>query len=170
MSYIDYLPYIAAFFIAIPFLIYLRQFVFTYIKFKEKELKLLAVKGGAENRMQAYERMMLFLERLKPANLIKDFDKTLKPHEFIYLTEKRIAQEFEFNASLQLYVSKNSWQNIVNSKNSIVQQAFKTYEALQNDVSLEEFQTLFLMDYMNGEDYISQTQDQLKKEAFALGN
>lgn len=170
MSYTDYLPYIAAFFIAIPFLIYLRQFVFTYIKFKEKELKLLAVKGGAENRMQAYERMMLFLERLKPANLIKDFDKTLKPHEFIYLTEKRIAQEFEFNASLQLYVSKNSWQNIVNSKNSIVQQAFKTYEALQNDVSLEEFQTLFLMDYMNGEDYISQTQDQLKKEAFALGN
>lgn len=170
MSYSEYLPYAVAFIIALPFLIYLRQFVFTYIKFKEKELQLLAVKGGSENRLQAYERMTLFLERIKPANLSKDFDNGLQPHEFLYLLEKKVAQEFDYNASLQLYISKSAWQNIVASKNRVVQLAVQSYEGLQQDISLEEFKTVFLVNYMQGEDYIGHTQDQLKKEALTLGN
>lgn len=170
MNYSEYLPYAVAFIIAVPFLIYLRQFVFTYVKFKEKELQLLAVKGGSENRLQAYERMTLFLERIKPGNLTKEFDSGLKPHEFVYLLEKKIAQEFDYNASLQLYISKNTWQDIVTSKNNIMLLAHQSYEGLQQDVSLEDFKTVFLMNYMQGDDFIGQTQDQLKKEGLTLGN
>ena len=170
MNYAEYLPYAVAFVIAVPFLIYLRQFVYTYIRLKEKEMQLLAIKGSSENRLQAYERMMLFLERIKPANLIKNFNKGLKPHEFLFLIEKKITEEFEYNASLQLYISKQAWQNIVTSKENVLQQAHKVHESMTGEISLEEFQTVFLMDYINGEDYISQTQDQLKAEALTLGN
>lgn len=170
MDYSQYLPYAVAIFIAIPFLIYIRHFIDNYIRLKEKELKLLSVKSSGENRTVAYERMTLFLERLKPANLVTKFDKNLKPHEYIFLLEKSITEEFEYNASQQLYISKNSWQNILKAKTAIIQLAHKTYEELKGEASLEEFKTIFLMKYVNGEDYIGQTLENLRKEILLLNN
>ncbi len=169
MDFSQYLPYAAAFIIAIPFLVLLRQFVFTYISLKQKEIQLLTVKSGIDNRMQAYERMTLFLERIKPSNLVNKFDKTLKPHEFLYLTEKSIAEEFDYNSSQQLYISKISWQNITTAKNNIIQLAHKTYENLSSETDLEDYKTIFLMNYVNGEDFISQTIEDLRRDTLILG-
>ena len=108
MELSDYLPYIAALLVVIPVLVLFRQFAFRMIELKEKELKLLSVKSGGENKLQAYERMTLFLERIKPANLVAKFDRDLKPHEFIFLVEKSVSEEFDYNSSMQLYISKVS--------------------------------------------------------------
>ena len=170
MEFIDYLPYITALLVVIPVLVLFRQFAFRMIELKEKELKLLSVKSGGENKLQAYERMTLFLERIKPANLVAKFDRDLKPHEFIFLVEKSVSEEFDYNSSMQLYISKVSWQNITSAKNQIIQLAHKTYEGLNNETSLEDFKTVFLMNYLNGEDFIAETIDDLRKEAFVLGN
>ena len=170
MELSDYLPYIAALLVVIPVLVLFRQFTFRMIELKEKELKLLSVKSGGENKLQAYERMTLFLERIKPANLVAKFDRDLKPHEFIFLVEKSVSEEFDYNSSMQLYISKVSWQNITSAKNQIIQLAHKTYEGLDNETSLEDFKTVFLMNYLNGEDFIAETIDDLRKEAFVLGN
>ena len=170
MELSDYLPYIAALLVVIPVLVLFRQFAFRMIELKEKELKLLSVKSGGENKLQAYERMTLFLERIKPANLVAKFDRDLKPHEFIFLVEKSVSEEFDYNSSMQLYISKVSWQNITSAKNQIIQLAHKTYEGLDNETSLEDFKTVFLMNYLNGEDFIAETIDDLRKEAFILGN
>lgn len=170
MEFSDYLPYIAALLVVIPVLVLFRQFAFRMIELKEKELKLLSVKSGGENKLQAYERMTLFLERIKPANLVAKFDRDLKPHEFIFLVEKSVSEEFDYNSSMQLYISKVSWQNITSAKNQIIQLAHKTYEGLNNETSLEDFKTVFLMNYLNGEDFIAETIDDLRKEAFVLGN
>lgn len=121
------LPYAFALIIALPIIFLLRQFVFTYINLKNKELKLLAVKANGDLKMQAYERMTLFLERIKPSNLVNKFDKDLAIHEFIYLLEKNITEEFEYNSSQQLYISRNSWENVVASKNNVIQLMRKTY-------------------------------------------
>lgn len=170
MELSDYLPYIAALLVVIPVLVLFRHFAFRMIELKEKELKLLSVKSGGENKLQAYERMTLFLERIKPANLVAKFDRDLKPHEFIFLVEKSVSEEFDYNSSMQLYISKVSWQNITSAKNQIIQLAHKTYEGLNNETSLEDFKTVFLMNYLNGEDFIAETIDDLRKEAFVLGN
>ena len=164
MELSDYLPYIAALLVVIPVLVLFRQFAFRMIELKEKELKLLSVKSGGENKLQAYERMTLFLERIKPANLVAKFDRDLKPHEFIFLVEKSVSEEFDYNSSMQLYISKVSWQNITSAKNQIIQLAHKTYEGLNNETSLEDFKTVFLMNYLNGEDFIAETIDDLRKE------
>lgn len=164
----DYLPYAAALVIAIPFLVLLRQFVYTYINLKNQELKLLSVKSNSENKTHSYERMTLFLERIKPSNLILKFDKDLAVHEFVFLTEKTINEEFDYNASQQLYLTKNSWQNIVDSKNAIIDLLHKTYESLNNNPNLNEYKTVFIMNYMNDSDFIGATIEDLRREILIL--
>ena len=159
-----YFPYAFALIIAIPFLIFTRQFVFTYIKLKNQEIKLLTVKGNSEQRVQGYERITLFLERLKPSNLVTKFDRTLAPHEFIFLVEKTINEEFDYNASQQLYLTKNLWKSVVNCKNNTLHILHKTYENLNDNSTLDDFKTVFLMNYMNDVDFISQTIEDLRKE------
>lgn len=155
--------------IAVAFVLLFKQFMATYIKLKEKELQLLALKGGSTQKLQAYERMALFLERIKPSYWINNFDKELKPHEFLFLVNKSITEEFDYNASQKLYLSKHSWQNIVNTKDNVLLLIHKTYEKLGENATLEDYKTLLLMGYMNGEDYIAQATEELKKEALILG-
>lgn len=164
----DYLPYATALVIAIPFLVLLRQFVYSYINLKNQEIKLLSVKSNSENKTHSYERMTLFLERIKPSNLILKFDKDLAAHEFVFLTEKTINEEFDYNASQQLYLTKNSWQNIVDSKNAIIDLLHKTYESLNNNPNLNEYKTVFIMNYMNDNDYIGATIEDLRREILII--
>ncbi|ASK29028.1 hypothetical protein CEY12_02405 [Chryseobacterium sp. T16E-39] len=167
-SFSEYLPYAFALIIAIPFLVLLRQFVHTYITLKNQEIKLLSVKSNSENKTHSYERMTLFLERIKPSNVIQRFDKNLAVHEFIFLTEKTINEEFDYNSSQQLYLTKNSWKNIVDCKNAIIDLLHKTYEGLNNNPDLNEFKTVFIMNYINDEDYIATTIEDLRREILII--
>ncbi|MBL3549925.1 hypothetical protein [Chryseobacterium sp. KMC2] len=167
-NFSEYLPYAFALIIAIPFLVLLRQFVHSYITLKNQEIKLLAVKSNTENKAHSYERMTLFLERLKPSNLIQKFDKELAVHEFLFLTEKTINEEFEYNSSQQLYLSKNSWKNIVDSKNAVIELLHTTYEGLNGNADLNEFKTIFIMNYMEDNDYIAATIEDLRKEILII--
>lgn len=164
----DYLPYAFALIVAIPFLVLLRQFVYTYINLKNQEIKLLSLKSNSENKTHSYERMTLFLERIKPSNLILKFDKDLAAHEFVFLTERTINEEFEYNSSQQLYLTKNSWQNIVDSKIALIDLLHKTYESLNNNPNLDDFKTVFIMNYMDGDDYISATIEDLRREILII--
>jgi len=160
----DYFPYAVAVIIALPFLVFAKQFVNSFIRLKKQEINFLATKSNSEIKLQALERMTLFLERLKPSNLVMKFDKGLQPHEFVFLTEKNITEEFEYNASQQLYISKSSWQDIITSKNNVIQSLHKTYEELNENSKLEDFKTVFLMGYLNSDDYIADTIENLRKE------
>ncbi len=160
----DYLPYAVAVIIALPFLVFAKQFVNAFVILKKQEINFIATKSNNEIKFQALERMTLFLERLKPSNLVMKFDKDLQPHEFVFLTEKNINEEFEYNSSQQLYISKSSWQDILTSKNNVLILMRKTYEEMNENSGLEDFKTIFLMSYVNSEDYISDTIENLRKE------
>lgn len=164
----DYFPYAVTILIAIPFLVFAKQFVYGFLDLKKKELQLISGKSNNDIKLQAYERMTLFLERLKPSNLVMKFDKNLAVHEFLFLVEKSINEEFEYNASQQLYVSQTSWDNILTSKNNVIQLLHKTYGNLSEDSKLEDFKTVFLMNYVNDEDYISESIDGLRNDVNKL--
>lgn len=164
----DYFPYAVTILIAIPFLVFAKQFVYGFLNLKKKELQLISGKSNNDIKLQAYERMTLFLERLKPSNLVMKFDKNLAVHEFLFLVEKSINEEFEYNASQQLYVSQTSWDNILTSKNNVIQLLHKTYGNLSEDSKLEDFKTVFLMNYVNDEDYISESIDGLRNDVNKL--
>ena len=164
MIHSPYFPYAFALLLALPFLIYMRQFVYTSIQLKKQQINLMTVKGQSEQRIHAYERITLFLERLKPANLVSKFDESLATHEYLFLLEKSIIEEFDYNAAQQLYLTKNSWNKVVNCKNNLLHLLHKTYENLSNESTLQDFKTVFLMNYMNEQDYISATIEDLRKE------
>ena len=73
-------------------------------------------------RLQAYERMVLFLERISPTKLIVRVSPTSdNENDYESLLIANIEQEFEHNLSQQIYVSDDCWNIIVAAKNATIQ-------------------------------------------------
>tara|TARA_R110002050_G_scaffold24083_3_gene64355 strand:- start:144104 stop:144625 length:522 start_codon:yes stop_codon:yes gene_type:complete len=73
-------------------------------------------------RLQAYERMALFLERLSPSKLLIRIQPTSSNKEdYVNLLTQSIEQEFEHNLSQQIYVSEKCWNIITTAKNATIQ-------------------------------------------------
>lgn len=73
-------------------------------------------------RLQAYERMALFLERITPSKLLIRVRPTSSDEStYESLIVATIEQEFEHNLSQQIYVSDECWNIIVAAKNTTIQ-------------------------------------------------
>ena len=73
-------------------------------------------------RLQAYERMVLFLERITPTKLIVRVNPTSdNENDYESLLIANIEQEYEHNLSQQIYVSEDCWNIIVAAKNATIQ-------------------------------------------------
>jgi hypothetical protein len=72
-------------------------------------------------RLQAYERIILFLERISPATLVP---RVLRPDMHALQLQqamvKTIREEFEYNLSQQLYISSGAWELVKNAKEEMV--------------------------------------------------
>lgn len=81
------------------------------------EIKKEAVKFSLPVRMQAYERMILLLERIDP---VKSVNRVIQPGMTARQLQKRVVaevrNEFEHNVTQQLYVSKNTWEEVKKAK------------------------------------------------------
>ena len=72
-------------------------------------------------RMQAYERMVLFLERISPSSMIFRIQKPgQKAFQLQSLMLKSIRDEYEHNLAQQLYISKESWAMLKAAKEDVV--------------------------------------------------
>jgi hypothetical protein len=93
---------------------------------KEIELKQLEVRGRSvetvlPNRLQAYERMTLFLERMSPQNLLVRINtETMPAREFQYLLLHEIRSEYNHNVAQQIYMSETVWEQIKNAKEDLI--------------------------------------------------
>lgn len=81
-------------------------------------------------RLQAYERMTLFMERINPSKLLirvipTDDDKELYVQKLIQSVE----QEFEYNLAQQIYISEECWSVLITSKNATSHIIKKTAES-----------------------------------------
>ena len=73
-------------------------------------------------RLQAYERMALFLERISPSKLLIRVNPTSSDKEsYESLLVANIEQEFEHNLSQQIYLSDECWNVINAAKNATIQ-------------------------------------------------
>lgn len=72
-------------------------------------------------RLQAYERMAMFLERIEPNQLILRLNDGNTPNgELRQLLIASIRAEFEHNLSQQIYLSSDVWDKICNAKEEII--------------------------------------------------
>ncbi|HUH28832.1 hypothetical protein [Gelidibacter sp.] len=73
-------------------------------------------------RLQAYERMVLFLERITPSKLmirVKPTSSDKDSYESLLIAN--IEQEFEHNLSQQIYITDECWNIICAAKNATIQ-------------------------------------------------
>lgn len=71
-------------------------------------------------KLLAYERIILFIERMKPDSLIpRTVSAGYTNQEYHQLLLGEIRKEFEYNLSQQLYLSEHAWTIVSNFKNNI---------------------------------------------------
>ena len=71
-------------------------------------------------RLQAYERVILFLERINPSGLIMRTNKEGSASMLHGALLTTIRSEFEHNLSQQIYMSSKAWEAIVKAKEETI--------------------------------------------------
>ena len=98
-----------------------RSFIQKEIELKKLEVRSRAIETVLPNRLQAYERMVLFLERMSPQNLLVRLSTTGMPsREFHQLLLSEMRSEYNHNVSQQVYISEEVWVLIKNAKEDLI--------------------------------------------------
>jgi hypothetical protein len=112
------LPALAVFFCAF-FLV--KKFLDNEHKKRETELRKSATGSIIPIRLQAYERITIFLERLHPTNLAIRVNKSgMNCDDFHSELIKTIKSEYEHNISQQIYLSSASWELVKTAKEETI--------------------------------------------------
>jgi len=115
-------------------------------------------------RLQAYERMAIFLERINPSKLLirvapMSQDKNL--YEVFIIDH--IEQEFEHNLAQQIYITEDCWNVILTAKNTLIQNIRKT--AMNDKITTaDKLRETILSDLLEQESPTSIALAYLKKE------
>jgi hypothetical protein len=115
-------------------------------------------------RLQAYERLALYLERINPAKLlIRVAPLQEDKMDYQNLLIHHIEQEFEHNLTQQIYVTDECWVVLLKAKNTIIQNirksamdtsvlnADKLREKLLSDQLQDEAATNVALTYLKSE-------------------
>jgi hypothetical protein len=68
-------------------------------------------------KLKAYERLIIFMERIKPNSMIMRLNATsLNSGQLQLECLKAIRDEFEHNLSMQMYISESTWRHVKAAK------------------------------------------------------
>jgi len=98
---------------------------------KEKKLALFAQqkKESLPIKLQAYERLMLFCERINPVKMLMRIQPiSTNTKDYLELLIANINQEFEHNLVQQIYISDETWTAIYAAKNAVINKLKKVAE------------------------------------------
>jgi len=126
----------------------------------QKELQ----KNALPLRLQAYERMVLFLERINPTKLlirITPISENKNDYENYVIAQ--IEQEFEHNLTQQIYMSDECWTIIMTAKNATIQMIRKAAMSERVD-SADKLREVILSDLMEKSTPSSAALSYLKNE------
>ena len=120
----------------------LQHFFNKQLKESEKELINQKAKSYLPLKIQAYERAILFLERIDPNNLIIRIHKpTMNASKLHLEILKQIREEYNHNMSQQIYISPKSWAELIKGKEETIQIAKTAFGQLKNDANAIELST-----------------------------
>ncbi|WP_242689309.1 hypothetical protein [Pedobacter sp. SYSU D00535] len=102
-------------------------------------MKLIDLKNAAQQtvlplRLQAYERMVLFIERLNPSSLLVRLHVAgMSAQEMQHVLVNEIKNEYGHNVTQQVYLSQESWAVIVRLKEETIAMINNTAKVLPAD-------------------------------------
>ncbi|MBN2519659.1 MAG: hypothetical protein JXB17_04075 [Bacteroidales bacterium] len=88
---------------------------------RRNEIRMLNQKTITPIRLQAYERIVLFLERISPESLIMRLnDPKIPSGQLQSDLLSAIRAEFEHNLSQQIYISNHAWEVVKSAKSNVI--------------------------------------------------
>ena len=124
--------------ISVPALIVAGAMYYIVKKHYERDYKLRILELRQKNsetvlpiRLQAYERIVLLLERITPSNLllrVSASGQSAAEYHRVLLAE--IRNEFNHNMSQQVYMTDAGWQQVKHAREEVVNLINKTYQEL----------------------------------------
>lgn len=112
------IPALIVFFTAF---ILLRMFLKNENERRKHEIKLANQVNITPIRLQAYERIVLFLERISPESLILRLNEpNISSSQFQENMLTAIRAEYEHNLSQQIYTSNQAWEVVKSAKSNII--------------------------------------------------
>ena len=98
------------------------------------ELRVQALKIIMPLKVQAYERFLLYLERVQLPQLVKRvYTPGMEKGAFHLLLLQNVREEFEHNLAQQLYVAETTWNAVSNAKEELVNQINTTFGQLKGE-------------------------------------
>ena len=116
---------------------------------RDEKIQLLEFRKTLSNqtlplRLQAYERLVLFVERINPANMLIRVNATsYTAAELLALVVEDIRSEYQHNITQQIYVSTRAWSVIKHVKDdtfNIINNAYKSLS--ENATGMEMAKTI----------------------------
>ncbi len=121
-------------------------------------------------RLQAYERLTLFLERMAFQNLlVRLTDHTLTTEEFQHILINEIRMEFNHNVAQQIYMSDEAWDMIKQAKEELISMVNSTAKEVDPQASAMELSKRLVEKAIGAQhDFIDIAVRYLKKEVREL--
>ncbi len=120
-------------------------------------------------RMQAYERLTLFLERISPGALVLRVHKSNMTSQMLHSElAATIREEFEHNVTQQIYVSERAWTQVKMAKEEtlhIINVAFEQTgpNASGTQLSQRVFETASRLSHLPTQAALLSLRDEVKK-------
>ena len=123
-------------------------------------------------RLQAYERIILLLERVNPKNLLLRFNivNNQNLNDYRILLIDNINKEFEHNFSQQLYLSEEVWDRVLESKIHCINMINIVYKSsIEKENPISDFKDKILeLTLKKGDDPTKIAIEIIKREAKRL--
>ena len=103
-------------------------------------------------RFQAFERVIMLLERITPNHLvIRVTPGNLDIGSYRKLLVESVRQEFDYNITQQIYLSDKSWEHVVSAKSQVVSLINKTAAELGANATASDLSRKLIEAEMAGE-------------------
>ena len=145
--------------------------------FLEKEFnqRALQIKGAQQEvslpiRLQAYERMVLFLERITPNNLLRRFSGgQVSARELQSILVHNVREEFSHNLAQQVYMSSDVWLAIQQAMEEVISMVNTATDQLPEEATAQDLSKVLLQNALDSQqDPTGRALFQLKKEVHLL--
>jgi len=133
----------------------------------QMQMRLDVQKVSLPIRMQAYERLVLLLERIEPAGLLVRTNLPgMNASQLQSALIQTIRSEFEHNLSQQLYVSTKVWEMVRNAREETIKRINTSAMKLTPEATSTDLASLILINDIDAEQSaVKGALDLLKSEA-----
>lgn len=147
----------------------IQKFLDREYRLKLMDMKRLMQRETLPLRLQAFERLILFLERISPNNMLQrvvEPDMTVRQFQMELINS--IRSEFEHNVTQQIYVSPQSWMMIRGAKEEMIRIINLSADSMNPNAPAMDLSKAIFETMIRNEDFPTQKAIDFIKQETAL--